>query len=93
MTKEIFFVVCGSLTEFREFSNKKQKENQDYQYDYRYVYDRKTLLGHNNPHGCFYGSWRQRQDIQEILMDLIVRTTDGSNWKLKELLEEISKSS
>lgn len=89
MTKELFFIVSGTYEEALEYMRKKNLND----YDYRYVYDRKTLLGHNNPHGCFYGSWRQRQDIQEILMELIVRTTDGSNWKLKDLLEEISKSS
>lgn len=89
MTKELFFIVSGTYEEALEYMRKKNLSD----YDYRYVYDRKTLLGHNNPHGCFYGSWRQRQDIQEILMDLIVRTTNGTNWKLKDLLEEISKSS
>lgn len=88
MTKELFFIVSGTYEEALEYMRKKNLND----YDYRYVYDRKTLLGHNNPHGCFYGSWRQRQDIQEILMDLIVRTTDGSNWKLKELLKEVSEN-
>lgn len=88
MSKELFFIVSGTYEEALEYMRKKNLND----YDYRYVYDRKTLLGHNNPHGCFYGSWRKREDIQEILMDLIVRTTDGSNWKLKELLKEVSEN-
>ena len=88
MTREIFFVVCGSHEEFLECIRKKN----NFDYDYRFVYDRMTLVGFNNPHGCFYGSWRQRQDIQDIIMELIVRTTDGSNARLKHLLEEISQS-
>lgn len=88
MTRKLFFVVCGSHEEFLECLRKKN----NFDYDYRYVYDRMTLVGFNNPHGCFYGSWRQRQDIQDIIMELIVRTTDGSNARLKHLLEEISQS-
>lgn len=86
---KLFFVVCGNLQEFENYVRNKNSDSRDY----RYVFDRRTLMGFNNPHGCFYGSWRQREDIQEILMDLIVRTTSGNNKVLKNLLEEISKSS
>lgn len=89
MNREIFFIVCGSHEEFLECIRKRNNFN----YDYRFVYDRMTLVGQNNPHGCFYGSWRQRQDIEEIIMELIVRKVNGKNQKLKELLKEISKTS
>ena len=88
MNKELFFVVCGNQEEFERYVRTKSTDS----YDYRYVFARMTLMGHNNPHGCFYGSWRKREDVQEILMELIVRTTDGSNWKLKELLKEVSEN-
>lgn len=88
MNREIFFIVCGSHEEFLECIRKRNNFN----YDYRFVYDRLTLVGQNNPHGCFYGSWRQRQDIEEIIMELIVKKVNGKNQKLKELLKEISKT-
>jgi hypothetical protein len=87
--KKTFFVVSGDYEEFLEYVRKKTIDS----YDFRYVYDRKTLVGFNDPHGCFCGSWRKRKDIQEILMELIVRTTSGNNRILKDLLEEISESS
>ena len=43
---------------------------------YVYVSSPDTLRGHQDIHGVFIGSWRERIDIVEILDALITRTTN-----------------
>lgn len=86
---KLFFVVCGNLQEFKDYVRNKNSDL----YDYRYVYDTNTLRGFSNPIGCLYGTWREKEDIQDIIMQLIISKTDGSNKTLKNILMEITKSS
>lgn len=44
------------------------------------------LKGVSNPHGVFYGTWRNRRDIQEIVQSLMMQSTHvnsnlGKVWK------------
>lgn len=38
-----------------------------------------VLNGTQNPHGFFIGSWRNRDDLEEIFMQLLTRTDVTSN--------------
>ena len=47
-----------------------------------------NVRGYRNPHGVFIGTWRDRSDIKDIIMALLV-ATDEKNDKLQKVWEEI----
>jgi len=72
------FVVTGTYSEFRQFMHKKLDELWK-QYseegrifnlsmsDFVYVNSTETLRGHRNIHGYFYGTFRNRPDLRDIV--------------------------
>jgi len=66
------FVVAGTYDQFRYFIKKKsdeiwQKGGQVSLSDYVYVSGPEVLRGHNKVHGYFYGNFRERKDLPEIV--------------------------
>ena len=47
-----------------------------------------NIKGYRNPHGVFIGTWRDRSDIKNIIMALLM-ATDEKNDKLQKIWEEI----
>ena len=47
-----------------------------------------NIQGCRNPHGFFIGTWRDRPDIKDIIMALMM-ATDETNLKLRKIWNEI----
>ena len=95
-----FFVVCGTRQEFQDFIIRKSAElwtegnTSISMSNFVWVSSRKQLMGIRNPHGCFYGTWYNLEDLQDIMTQLIV-STDGNAGhfvKINEQAKEIRKS-
>ena len=56
--------------------------------DYIYVDDVSRIKGYTNPHGKFIGTWRERWDIREIILQLCVSTMPP-NPVLQKMLAEL----
>jgi len=72
------FVVAGTLAEFKQFMHKKldqlwKQYNEEGRMfnismsDFVYVNSIETLRGHRNIHGYFYGTFRNRPDLRDIV--------------------------
>lgn len=74
------YVICGNNHEFLDFARRKVSEGWPTDTslslsDFVYVNGEDRLRGIRNPHGYFYGRWRERKDIQLILRTLSVAYT------------------
>lgn len=89
--KDKFYIVAGNHEEYREFVNKKSLElfNQGVVvYLSHFVYATPdSIRGIHNPHGWFYGTWRDRKDIQQLVA--IMKISSDDNTKLEEIFEEV----
>ena len=73
------FVIAGNKAEFEDYMRRKivkEMKAKDY-VDIRHAYivcvsSANVLAGVSNPHGVFIGSWREREDIHEILDRLMI---------------------
>lgn len=77
MTK--YYVVAGTRQEFEEFMHRKAGEmwqgGEDVSFShFVYVESAGKLIGVENPHGWFYGTWRQRKDIHILIETLLHRS-------------------
>jgi hypothetical protein len=57
------YVIAGSKNEYDTFI-REYKLNPN---EYKYVYDAISIRGTRDPHGFLIGSWRNRDDISEIV--------------------------
>lgn len=66
------YVIAGNKKEYDDFIRKYELNINEH----KYVYDAITVRGTSNPQGYFVGSWRDRDDISDILetMWLCMRT-------------------
>lgn len=93
-----YYVICGTRQEFNEFIQKKALElfGQGYTSvslsNFVYVNSTDQLKGISNPHGWFVGSWKDRNNIYEIMHELRIRYTDTVPLGLKEAMNEIFPS-
>lgn len=99
MTKT-YYVVAGSYEEFKVWRDEKVqtliKENSPEALKdllefvrFTYVFDVKVLTGVTDPKGYFYGTWRERPDIREVLEYLHIASL-GKNQTIKLLLSEVA---
>jgi hypothetical protein len=70
-----FFVITGNLSEFHYYRRCKMDElnligKSVQQMDFRYVGHPHAFRGHQDISGAFYGTWRTRSDIVEIIKEL-----------------------
>jgi hypothetical protein len=96
VTDEKIYVIAGNYMEFRDFVEKNiqeelQRGNRSITLShYIFVTDIAQLRGLRNPHGYFYGTWRERLNIIEILMNLIPTKDEGESLEyMKKALSEI----
>ena len=87
-----YIVVAGTRAEYEKFILKKAKDmfavGQTSVSFSDFVYaTADSIRGYSDPHGWFVGSWRNREDIKEILMLLRVAQRTPN-----DALEKISKS-
>lgn len=95
---ERYFVVCKNVHEF-EFFIKRKAEEMYYSgrtsislSNFIYVSAPEVVRGYRNPKGWLYGNWRQRTDIEHIVMTLLT-CCDGNNNTLLNILREIRAKS
>lgn len=93
------FIVCGNYDQFRVFSDKKYRELTNSGYPIQrtdFIFANvESIRGHRNPIGWFYGTWRDRKDIDEIITHLRI-SHSNPNVVLERLhreVWEISKTS
>jgi hypothetical protein len=92
--KQKYFIVCGNHREFRIFSKKKIHElwNSGTVVEHAdFIYATPELIrGYRNPKGWFWGTWRDRKDIDEILTHLRISHSnqnvvlDRIHWEVRE---------
>jgi hypothetical protein len=75
MASEKLFIVAGNKREYDFFIRKKADELAKTGYPislshFVYVSGYETLLGHRDVHGWFYGSYRQRKDLRDIVTQI-----------------------
>lgn len=59
---------------------------------YQYVHGPDAVRGIVNPHGLFIGSWKERKDITEIVMNLMA-ASHIPNPTLRKILDEVQRVS
>ena len=69
-----YFIVTGSYEQFRDFRSRKIIELCEsgipvHHSDFIYATE-DTIRGHRNPKGWFWGTWRERRDIDLVLIHL-----------------------
>ena len=77
MASEKLFIVAGTRQEYEFFIRKKADELAKTGYPislshFVYVSGYETLRGHRDVHGWFYGSYLQRKDLKDIVMQIRV---------------------
>ena len=88
------FVIAGNSSQaikWMKGNNQKRWDNGDTSAtlsDYVIVENPTIMRGHRNPHGVFIGTWKDRSDIKDIIMALLM-ATDEKNDKLQKIWEEI----
>lgn len=83
--------MCGDYGEFQKFL-RDLPMNMNANVHYEYVRNVDSLRGVQNPHGYFYGTWKDRSDIVDIMVMLKVATKDPnpqldsvvSRWRQKQ---------
>lgn len=56
--------------------------------DYISVFNPTQIRGHDDPHGVFVGTWKQRDNIVDIIQALLVATR-GMNPRLRDVCLEL----
>ena len=84
MASEKLYIIAGNRQEFEFFIRKKADDLVKDGYPislshFVYVSSPETLLGHRDVHGWFYGSYRQRKDLRDIVMQIRVINNIPSN--------------
>jgi hypothetical protein len=84
MASEKLYIVAGNRQEYDFFIRKKADELSKTGYPislshFVYVTSSLTLLGNRDVHGWFYGSYRQRKDLRDIVMQIRVSNNIPSN--------------
>ena len=79
------FVIAGNWNEFTNYTRDKVLDKH-----YVYVSCPETLRGHQDIHGVFIGTWRERKDIVEILDAILTRTNNTD--VIKDLYKQVIPS-
>ena len=92
-----YYVIAGDYNQFRTFIRRKATEmammgNTSITLShFVYVSGPESLRGVRNPHGFFFGTWRKKSNIKDILLMLLHQTEEGltSRKILQRLCNEI----
>ena len=74
--KERVWVVSGNISEFEHYVRNKPLNGDK---KYHYVQCADHLRGVRNPHGVLVGNWKHRDDIIQILDQLIISTSENTD--------------
>jgi len=91
-----YFVICYNRDEFKRFIDYKSLElwsagqTSVSLSHFIYVSGAETIRGYRNPHGWFYGRWKQREDIANILATLLI-SSETINPVVSKLYQERCK--
>ena len=77
------WVVCGNIAEFEQYVKLKFKSTSEIISQYRYLFGTANLHGLTEVHGVFYGSWRQREDIDDIISQISIINKTKPNLDLR----------
>lgn len=89
-----YFVVCYNRDEYSVFVKKKLEELYNAgstsisSSDFVYVAGPNNVRGIRTPRGWLYGRWREREDIEHILITLVT-CHDAQNVTLLKALKEV----
>lgn len=86
--KQRVWVVAGNVNEYNNYVREKRLNSDK---KYQYVYDAMVLRGYSNPHGVFIGTWKHRDDIIQILDQLIISTVDKTD-KLHKIRTDLIRN-
>ena len=77
------YIIAGNFDEFLQWDSK----SKDSVNNIICVSTPAVLNGTQNPHGFFIGSWRKRDDLEEIFMQLLTRTdiTSDSHRRINNI--------
>jgi hypothetical protein len=85
--KERVWVVCGNMREFDIYVRNKPLNGDK---KYHYVQSAEHLRGVRSPHGVLVGNWKHRDDILQILDQLIITSENPSN--LQDIKRDLIRS-
>jgi hypothetical protein len=90
-----YFIVSGTYDQYRAFKIKKMTElwNSGTVVEHTdFIYATpESIRGHRNPRGWFWGTWRDRKDIDEIITHLRI-SHSNQNETLCRLHKEINRT-
>ena len=70
-----FYVVAGTYDQYRAYLSKNEFSSH-----YVYVSHPDMLRGLKDPHGVFVGSWIDRHDIEDIILNLRIATSTATTF-------------
>lgn len=88
---EKYFIVCYNRDEYKEFVKRKWEElynagSTSISFsDFVYVAGPYILRGYRNPRGWLYGRWKEREDIEHILITLSTCHDNNNSVIAREL--------
>jgi len=86
--KERVWVVSGNAREFEHYVRNKPLNGDK---KYIYVQSADHLRGFRNPHGVLVGNWKHRDDIIQILDQLIISTSENT-YKLHDIKRDLIRN-
>lgn len=93
-----WFVIAGNSQQYLEFVKRKVTEKWPNDTsvsmsNFIYVDHPEKLRGWTNPHGWFIGTWKERKDIKEVLINLSVAYhNETMHQNLIDILHEVLQS-
>ena len=87
-----FFVIAGNKQEYMDYCRKQVEAQLMYDdKDFVWVSGPDTFRGYKDPNGVCTGTWRDRPDILDIIMNLrMTATTPEKTQKLKHISDLIA---
>ena len=79
--RTVLFVVAGNVNEFNDWCSKSRKEDRYTGSNFIYVVNSDTLRGQENPDGICIGTWKDREDIYDIIQFLHIAARDIKKQK------------
>lgn len=91
----MIYVIAGNEPQAYEYINRKLEErilageNLNKIDDYKYVHSANVLRGIEDPHGVFIGTWRDREDIRDIIA-ILMTASRAQNQALNGIWLELN---
>lgn len=80
---DIKYVIAGNCMQYQQYT----RSNRLSGLEYRYVSDINSIRGLSDISGVFYGTWRDREDIMDIINQIIIIKSRNGTWDIpKEII-------